>query len=67
MDRLMQGRTTLVVAHRLSTVQGADVVAVVDGGSIVENGTHKGLLAQKGAYAALVKRQLSFSTGSPNK
>jgi ATP-binding cassette subfamily B protein len=53
LDRLMQGRTTIVVAHRLSTVQRADRVAVVDRGRLVELGTHDELLAQGGRYAAL--------------
>eukprot|EP00250_Pteridium_aquilinum_P006413 c16349_g1_i1 orf=183-2132(-) len=58
MDRLMKGRTVLVIAHRLSTVQSADTVAVVDGGCIAEKGTHYELLEKNGIYAALVKRQL---------
>ena len=55
LDRLMQGRTTIVVAHRLSTVQRADRVAVVDRGRLVELGTHDELLAQGGRYAALAE------------
>lgn len=58
MDRLMKGRTVLVIAHRLSTVQSADTVAVVDGGCIAERGTHDQLLERNGTYAALVRRQL---------
>lgn len=58
MDRLMAGRTTLVIAHRLSTVQGADVVAVVSSGTIAERGTHEELLDAGGIYAGLVRRQL---------
>lgn len=53
LDRLMRGRTTIVVAHRLSTVQRADRVAVVDHGELVELGTHAELIAQGGRYAAL--------------
>ena len=53
LDRLMRGRTTVVVAHRLSTVQRADRVAVVDHGELVELGTHAELIAQGGRYAAL--------------
>ena len=55
LDRLMQGRTTIVVAHRLSTVRRADRVAVVDRGRLVELGTHEELLARGGRYAALAE------------
>ncbi|KAH7447845.1 hypothetical protein KP509_01G123700 [Ceratopteris richardii] len=58
MDRLMKGRTVLVIAHRLSTVQTADIVAVVDSGHIIEIGSHIQLLEKNGVYAGLVKRQL---------
>jgi subfamily B ATP-binding cassette protein MsbA len=50
---LMQGRTTLVIAHRLSTVEGADRIIVLDQGCIVEMGNHRELLARGGLYAAL--------------
>jgi ATP-binding cassette subfamily B protein len=52
-DRLMTGRTVVVIAHRLSTAERADRIAVVDGGQLVELGTHAGLVAEGGRYAAL--------------
>lgn len=54
---LMQGRTAVVVAHRLSTIQRLDRIIVLDGGSIVEQGTHKELLQHKGLYARLWEHQ----------
>lgn len=53
MDRLMHGRTTFVIAHRLSTVRNADAIMVLDHGKIIERGTHEQLLAQKGTYYQL--------------
>lgn len=61
MDQLMKGRTVLVIAHRLSTVQSATTVAVVSGGEIVESGTHEELLKKNGIYASLIRRQLQGS------
>ncbi|KAG0575564.1 hypothetical protein KC19_5G012700 [Ceratodon purpureus] len=61
LDRLMKGRTTLVIAHRLSTVQAADQIAVCADGSVIEIGTHAELIAKEGVYASLVNTQrLSF-------
>jgi ATP-binding cassette subfamily B protein len=54
---LLEGRTSLVIAHRLSTILGADVIFVVEGGRIVEQGTHGDLLARGGAYARLYWEQ----------
>ncbi len=53
----MAGRTTLVIAHRLSTVQKADMIVVLDAGEIVEQGHHEALLAQEGRYAMLYNMQ----------
>ena len=53
MDKLMEGRTVFVIAHRLSTVMNSDVIMVLDHGRIIERGTHKDLLAQKGTYYQL--------------
>ena len=61
--RLMRGRTTLVVAHRLSTVIDADLIAVVEDGRIVETGRHHALLAQGGVYARLYRQQFADQDG----
>jgi subfamily B ATP-binding cassette protein MsbA len=55
--RLRQGRTTIVVAHRLSTVRDADLIVVMADGQVVEQGAHTDLLATDGAFARLVKAQ----------
>jgi ABC-type multidrug transport system fused ATPase/permease subunit len=57
-DRLMNNRTTVLIAHRLSTVQQADTICVVQRGRIVERGTHEALFSQSGIYAQLVQRQM---------
>jgi ATP-binding cassette subfamily B protein len=61
LERLMRGRTTLVIAHRLSTVRGADRVVVIDGGRIVESGPHAELMAHPGLYRRLVERQFEVA------
>lgn len=59
LERLMKGRTTLMIAHRLSTVRNADVVVVVAGGVVAEKGSHEELMQKGGVYAKLVSPQLS--------
>lgn len=58
-QRLMQGRTSFIVAHRLSTIREADVILVMKDGNIIEKGTHDGLLKQGGFYAKLYNSQFS--------
>lgn len=59
MDRLMEGRTSFVIAHRLSTIRDAELILVMDHGTIIEQGTHQGLLEQNGFYADLYNSQFS--------
>ena len=61
LETLMQGRTTLVIAHRLATVRGADRIIVMDGGRIVAQGTHDRLIAGGGLYAKLARLQFETS------
>lgn len=61
MDKLMQGRTTFVIAHRLSTVRNADAIMVLEHGEIIERGDHDDLLAQKGKYYQLYTGQFELS------
>jgi ATP-binding cassette subfamily B protein len=59
LEAAMQNRTTLVVAHRLATVQKADLIVVLDHGRLVEQGTHAQLVAQDGVYAGLAALQFN--------
>ena len=52
-DKLMEGRTVFVIAHRLSTVQGADVIMMLDHGKIIERGSHDDLIEKRGSYYSL--------------
>ncbi len=65
LDELMQKRTSIVIAHRLSTVRHADMIIVLDAGKVVESGTHEQLLTQAGKYASLYNSQ--FYSASPLK
>lgn len=67
MDALMVGRTSFVIAHRLSTIRNADMILVMNGGDIVERGTHDGLLARGGFYADLYNSQFVRVSGAPSR
>ena len=62
---LLRGRTSFVVAHRLSTIRHADLVLVLDQGRIIERGTHAGLLSQRGHYATLYRQFVQMDAGGP--
>jgi ATP-binding cassette subfamily B protein len=59
LERLSEGRTTITIAHRLSTVRDADQIVVLDGGALVEQGTHEELMERRGYYATLVSRDVA--------
>lgn len=69
LSEAMEGRTALVIAHRLSTIRAADAILVIEGGRIVEQGSHDELLAQGGRYAELYRTQFAdqerFAPGQP--
>lgn len=64
LDELCKGRTTIVVAHRLSTIKNADEIAVISDGSVIERGTHDELMQKNGEYADLYRLQFRANTGS---
>ena len=57
MDRLTEGRTSFVIAHRLSTIKNADLILVMQGGDVIESGTHEQLMNKGGFYADLYNSQ----------
>jgi ATP-binding cassette subfamily B protein len=57
LDNVLAGRTSIVIAHRLATIRNADEIAVIDGGRVVERGTHQELVAADGLYAQLSRTQ----------
>ena len=61
MDALTVGRTSFVIAHRLSTIRDADMILVMNGGDIVERGTHEELLAKSGFYADIYNSQFTLA------
>ena len=67
LDRFLESKTVIVVAHRLSTVMNADQIVVLDNGQIVEQGTHKSLLQEQGKYYRLVQNQLDVEQVGTNK
>jgi ATP-binding cassette subfamily B protein len=63
MSRLMEGRTSFVVAHRLSTIRNADLILVMNDGDVTEQGSHHELMAARGFYAELYNSQFAGSAG----
>jgi ATP-binding cassette subfamily B protein/subfamily B ATP-binding cassette protein MsbA len=61
---LMQGRTCFVIAHRLSTIAKANLIVVVEGGRILQTGTHAQLMQQGGRYRSMVEQQVQMTLGS---
>jgi ATP-binding cassette, subfamily B, multidrug efflux pump len=61
MDKLMEGRTVFIIAHRLSTVRNADAIMVLEKGEIIEHGNHEDLIRQRGKYYQLYTGQFELS------
>jgi len=59
LDKLMKGRTVIIIAHRLSTIRNADLIVVLEGSHIVEQGTHRELMKENGLYKRLVEVQFN--------
>jgi ATP-binding cassette subfamily B protein/subfamily B ATP-binding cassette protein MsbA len=64
LGRLMQRRTSFVIAHRLSTIAGAGMIVVLEGGRIIQTGTHRELMAQGGKYRTMVEQQIQMTLGN---
>ena len=62
LDKLMKGRTVFIIAHRLSTVRGADRIVVIDAGEVIEHADHEGLMKKNGLYKEMVTRQFQLDT-----
>ena len=67
LDQARVGRTTIVVAHRLSTIRNADIIFAMDKGSVVESGTHEQLMSKKGLYYNLVISQETVDSTKQDK
>ena len=63
MATLLAGRTTFVIAHRLSTVRRADLILLMDDGRVIERGTHDELMTRGGVYYGMVRRQMEAAEG----
>ena len=63
LERLMNGRTVITIAHRLATIRDADQIIVISGGVVAENGTHDQLIARNGIYAGLYRTQFERGMG----